>query len=110
MGIGEVLKTGASEGKEKHVPVIKVDGNKVIVKVGDEVEHPNTPEHHIAWVALYGVTKDKKLTINLGRAEFAPGFTSPKAMFKLENPENISKLYSVSYCNLHGVWEDSLDL
>lgn len=32
---------------EKHVPVVNVEGNKVIVNVGS-VEHPMTEEHHIA--------------------------------------------------------------
>jgi len=29
----------------------------VRVVVGHEVPHPNTPEHHISWIELYGVKK-----------------------------------------------------
>ena len=36
---------------EKHVPDYKVEGNKVIVKIGS-VEHPMLPEHYIEWVSL----------------------------------------------------------
>ena len=36
---------------EKHVPVIKVDGNLVTVTVSS-VEHPMVPEHLIEWVVL----------------------------------------------------------
>ena len=45
-------------GKEKHVPYIQIDkGHKegrdiVRVVVGHEVPHPNTLEHHIAWMEL----------------------------------------------------------
>jgi superoxide reductase len=105
MGIESVLKSAGAEGKEKHVPVITVvDDGTVRVVVGDEIEHPNTLEHHIAWVSLYGVVKGKKLVINLGRTEFAAGYTKPEAVFKV-NVADFEKCYAVAYCNLHGIWE-----
>jgi len=46
--------------QEKHVPVIeapetiKKDGAvKVVVTVGKEIAHPNTTEHHIAWISVF---------------------------------------------------------
>ena len=46
------VKIGSVDAaKEKHVPVIEVNGNTVKVKVGS-VAHPMTEEHHIAWVCL----------------------------------------------------------
>lgn len=42
---------------EKHVPVIHIDkkddGFKVCAIVGEEIEHPNTFEHHIAWIKVF---------------------------------------------------------
>ena len=46
------VKIGSVDAaKEKHVPVVEVNGNTVKVKVGS-VAHPMTEEHHIAWVCL----------------------------------------------------------
>ena len=46
------LVPGTSDGAfEKHVPVYKVEGNKVIVTVGS-VEHPMVEEHYIEWIAI----------------------------------------------------------
>ena len=110
MAIADIINSPEKEGKEKHVPVISVDGDVITVKVGDEVAHPNTPAHHIAWVSLYGVTKDKGMVLNLGRAEFAPGHTEPVASFKVLEPGSVKTLYAVAYCNIHGIWESTLDV
>ena len=46
------LVPGTSDGAtEKHVPVVEVDGNKVIIKVG-EVEHPMLENHYIQYIWL----------------------------------------------------------
>jgi superoxide reductase len=72
MNLGELIKTQQDEEKEKHVPHIEIDkGHKsgqdiVRVVVGHEVPHPNTVEHHIAWIELYGVKKGNNQVINLG--------------------------------------------
>ena len=60
--------------QEKHVPVIKTEGNLVTVNVGD-VDHPMLPEHYITWIAL---------ETNLGRQRKAltPG-SAPCAQFAL---------------------------
>ena len=43
---------GTSDGAaEKHVPVIKQEGQKVIVEVGS-VEHPMVDVHYIEWIIL----------------------------------------------------------
>ena len=73
MDFSETIKTGKDEGKEKHVPTITIDkGHKegkdiVRVVVGHEVPHPNTPEHHIAWIEIYGVKKNGEQVIFNGK-------------------------------------------
>ena len=83
MNFSEIIKAEKDEGKEKHVPHIEIDkGHKtgkdiVRVVVGHEVPHPNTVEHHIDWIELYGVRKDNNQVINLGRSACAPVFSNP---------------------------------
>ena len=47
----EVVPGTVDASLEKHVPVYRVEGNKVIVNVG-AVEHPMQDEHYIEWVSL----------------------------------------------------------
>ena len=47
----EVVPGTVDASVEKHVPVYRVEGNKVIVNVG-AVEHPMQDEHYIEWVSL----------------------------------------------------------
>lgn len=115
MKFGDILKNKESEGKEKHVPVIEVGKGKgeggadiVHVVVGKEVPHPNTVEHHIAWIEVFGVKKDGQL-INLGRAAFAPSYTSPN--IRLQITATDYKVFCVlSYCNVHGLWENCVEV
>ena len=47
----EIKANSTDAAVEKHVPVYKVEGNKVTVTVGS-VEHPMLEEHFIEWIAL----------------------------------------------------------
>lgn len=77
--------------KEKHVPVIeKVDGGYK-VKVGS-VEHPMTPEHHIAVIELMAGNQVLRATLNPGE--------KPEAVFKTDAKDVKAR----EYCNLHGLW------
>ena len=115
MAFGDILKNKDYGGKEKHVPTIEIgkgkgtDGADVItVLVGKEVAHPNTVEHHIAWAQLMGV-KENGMVIDLGKINFAPSFTEPSADFHIPLSE-FKSIIATSYCNLHGIWENSMDL
>ncbi len=115
MRIGDIFKTAEVEGKEKHVPTIEIAKGKgeagadiVHVIVGKEVPHPNTVEHHIAWVELFGVKKEGQV-ISLGRAEFAPGYTSPNVRFQVP-VEQFKAFCALEYCNIHGVWENCVEV
>lgn len=108
MKFGDILKDARAEGKEKHVPEIEVEGDVVRVIVGKEVPHPNTVEHHIAWIELYGVKKNGQV-IDIGRATFAPAYTSPSAEFRVPLGD-FKALCALEYCNIHGVWENCIEL
>ncbi len=107
---------------EKHVPVVEVISNKdgaftVEVSVGKDIPHPNTLEHYIAWIDLYFVPNGAKYPQFIGRSEFSSHgepvtsgkangkiFSEPVGLFRVK-PGVPGKLYAISYCNIHGLWE-----
>ena len=78
---------------EKHVPVVKVEGNKVMVSVG-AVEHPMLDVHYIMFIAIE-TTHGKQVKY------LKPG-EAPYAEFLLADGEELVKAYE--YCNLHSLW------
>lgn len=113
MKFGDLLKGAEVEGKEKHVPVIETEpccegGLKVTVTVGKEVAHPNLVEHHIGWIQLYGVKENGQL-VHLITSDLEPVQSSPCVSLCIRT-EGLKSLVALEYCNLHGVWENSIDL
>lgn len=114
MDFSEILKKGQDEGKEKHVPLITMDkgykeGHDIIrVVVGHESPHPNTREHHIAWIELYGVIRENDQVIHLGRATWAPVYSNPNVRFQINHIKDFKGFHALAYCNIHGVWSSSL--
>jgi len=113
MKLGELIKGAGQEGKEKHVPVIELINcnecgqNAVKVTVGKETAHPNTLEHHIKWISLFGVKNS--VAVHIGTFDLGPTFGVPTVVAHV-NMEELSELIAVEYCNLHGLWEESLKL
>ncbi|RVU54637.1 desulfoferrodoxin family protein [Anaerosphaera multitolerans] len=100
---------------EKHVPGIHVerkDGELVIKTIiGEEIEHPNTLEHHIAWIKVFFQPEGFKFPIEVGSFEFnAHGeeevFTKPEVVATVKTDKK-GTVYAMSYCNIHGLWENS---
>lgn len=87
-------KTGEEEGQEKHVPVIEVNGDKVIVKVGS-VPHPMEDSHYIQLIEVLGGGEV------IASARLNPG-EAPEAEFCLSSTEGIT---ARALCNLHGLWK-----
>jgi len=89
------LVPNTSDGAgEKHVPVIRVEGNLVTVTVGS-VEHPMEEKHYIQWILLE--TREGRQ-----RKTLAPG-GRPEAVFALTDGD--SPVAAYEYCNLHGLWK-----
>ena len=115
MKLGDKIQS-ADWKAEKHVPAIdcpdKVQADTVFtvnVKVGKEIPHPNTVEHHIRWIELYFQPEGSKFVFQVGRAEFtahgeASAFTEPSSQFsmKVNGP---GTLIALELCNIHGLWE-----
>jgi superoxide reductase len=113
MKLGELLKGGAQEGKEKHVPVIELVECKdcgeraVKITVGKEVPHPNTVEHHIKWIALFGVRNG--VAVHIATFDLGPTFGVPIVVTHAKL-DGLSELIAVEYCNVHGLWESAYSL
>ena len=75
------------EGKEKHIPVIKIGENNAVVNVGS-VPHPMEENHYIEWIEV--VAGDRAC-----RKFLKPG-DKPEAEFSIE---------ARGYRNLHGLWK-----
>ncbi len=125
--LGEVIQS-ADWKAEKHVPVIECPdtvaaGQKfpVTVSVGREIPHPNTTEHHIAWIALFFQPEGEKFTHQLGRCDFlshgasaqganqGPAYAEP-AVSGTYQLKKSGTLIALAYCNLHGLWESSREI
>ena len=88
---------GTSDGAvEKHVPVVSVNGNEVLVEVGS-VEHPMVEEHYIEWIVIE--TKKGNQKVQLSSTD------APKAKFLLADNDEFVAAYA--YCNLHGLWKSN---
>lgn len=81
---------------EKHVPVVKVEGNLATVSVGS-VEHPMLEEHHIGWVVLETAQGSQRKALKPGQ--------KPEVTFALAEGDSVVAAYE--YCNLHGLWKSN---
>ena len=90
----EIVPGSVDAAAEKHVPVWKVEGNTVKVKVG-EVAHPMLPEHYIEWVSLQSKCGNQ-------RKQLRPG-DAPEVSFALTDGDEVEAVYA--YCNLHSLWK-----
>lgn len=124
MKLCDYVQSGDWKG-EKHVPVVEApekvssgEAFKVEVSIGKEIAHPNTAQHHIKWIKLLFVPEGGKFIIELANLSFdvhgdsmdpekpGPAFCEPfaSALVKLSSS---GTLVVQSYCNLHGLWENS---
>ena len=92
----EIIPGSVDAAAEKHVPVIKIDGDTVTVCVGD-VAHPMTEPHHIAWIVLETEHGFQKKDLN--------PTGEPCAVFSLANDKAVA---AYAYCNLHGLWKQDV--
>ena len=113
---GEILNPPEKEGKEKHVPVIEVPASvksgeafDVNIIIGKEVAHPNTLEHHIKWIQVYADIEGRGNPVHVATFDIGPTFAAPKVTFPMILEANAS-IIALEYCNLHGVWENTVDV
>ncbi|MCD4811842.1 desulfoferrodoxin [bacterium] len=80
-------------GLEKHVPIVKQNGQTVIVTVGSTT-HPMEDSHYIEWVELI-------VDGEILRKHFTP---TDKAEVKFLITRPSLEIRARAYCNVHGLW------
>ncbi|MCF7916763.1 MAG: class II SORL domain-containing protein [Candidatus Omnitrophica bacterium] len=119
------LYQSADWKQEKHVPVIdapesvkKGEFFSIEVTIGKEVAHPNKTEHHIAWVDVYFQPEGSKFPYQIGKTEFSSHgastegpdtssvYTHHRTSLSFKT-DKAGTLFASSYCNIHGLWENS---
>ena len=73
-------------------------GTVVIIKVGREVLHPSTKDHHIEWVKLFGEAQDGKF-VQIGTLDFGQGTALPVGTLtiKKEDYTSLTALHTVTF-------------
>ncbi|MEE6207678.1 MAG: desulfoferrodoxin family protein [Alphaproteobacteria bacterium] len=93
----KITENTVEASTEKHLPVIKREGSKVIVTVGS-IEHPMEEKHYIEWIALETKAGNQRKVLQPGH--------KPQAVFYIAEDDEVIKAYE--YCNIHGLWSTSL--
>ncbi|MDH7506594.1 MAG: desulfoferrodoxin [Candidatus Thermoplasmatota archaeon] len=79
---------------EKHVPYIEKTKEGILVKIGQNQDHPMEEKHYIEWIEL---TADGAVY----KKFLKPG-DKPQAKFEIK----ASKIEAREYCNIHGLWKN----
>lgn len=88
----EIKINSIDASKEKHVPVVNIKDNKVLVNIGS-IDHPMLDSHFIEWICL---ETDKGVYF-----KYLTPQDKPETNFILNNEKAIA-VYEL--CNLHGIW------
>jgi superoxide reductase len=114
--------------KEKHVPVIECPTTtkaeelcEVKVSIGKEIAHPNTTEHHIAWISVMFKPSGEKFPYHIGQFLFnahgasvqGPNTSTVYTHHAITTSFKTSKsgtILAIGYCNIHGLWLSSKDI
>ena len=78
---------------EKHVPYIEKKGDKILVKVGQNQDHPMEEKHYIEWIQILADGKSYRQFLKPG--------DKPQAIFEIKAKE----IQAREYCNVHGLWK-----
>ena len=118
--LAETIQSGDWKN-EKHVPVItapqsakKDEVFDLVVSIGNEISHPNTFEHHIAWIKVFFKPEGSKFPIEIGDVNFSAHgesqvYSDYYGVIKTK-VQTSGTLYALSYCNIHGLWQSSSDI
>ena len=102
-GIGELVCCGQpmelqkekteDAATEKHVPYVEKTNNGVLVKVGQNQDHPMVDEHYVQWIQV--------ITDGASYRKFLKPGEKPQAEFEIK----ADKIEAREYCNIHGLWK-----
>jgi superoxide reductase len=83
------------EGKEKHVPIVTIEENRIKVKVGS-IPHPMEENH---FIELIEIMKGNQI---IASVRLSPG-DKPESEFCPESGNE--GITARIYCNIHGLWK-----
>ena len=90
----ELLKEKTEDSSvEKHVPYIKKTSDGVLVKVGQNQDHPMEEKHYIEWIQVIADGEAYRKFLKPG--------DKPQAKFNI----SANKITAREYCNIHGLWK-----
>jgi len=78
---------------EKHVPYIEHTEKGVLVKVGQNQDHPMEQKHYIEWIQI--------MAKGMSYRKFLKPGDAPEAEF----PVKADDIQAREYCNIHGLWK-----
>ena len=90
----ELVAGTTDAAMEKHIPVYRIENNKVYVNVGT-IEHPMTPEHYIEWISIQTSSGNQRKVLKPD--------SKPEVCFAILEDDKIEAVYA--YCNLHSLWK-----
>ncbi len=79
---------------EKHVPYVEKTDEGVLVKIGENEDHPMTDKHYIEWIQAIADGKSYRKFLKPG--------DKPQAKFEIKG----DKITAREYCNIHGLWKN----
>jgi len=104
----------AAAKAETHTPKIEAPSKvkkgepfKVRVSVGP---HPNQPTHSIRSIEVWFYEEGRSFNpVRIAVIELEPGYAEPTIEITMK-VERSGVLYVLSYCNLHGIWEERVKI
>ena len=110
--IDQVDREAKKDYIDRHSPFIHCEKNAsagkkfaVTVRVGNEYEHPDDPDHYIQSIQLYnGETLLGEARLLAGTMGGAGSKSQAEVTFQIKPSSNL-KLTAMAYCTKHGVWE-----
>jgi superoxide reductase len=79
--------------KEKHVPFVKKTDDGVVVRVGQNQDHPMMEKHYIEWIQV--------IADGASYRKFLKPGDEPEAVFSIHADEITAR----EFCNIHGLWK-----
>ena len=108
--ISQIERDAKKDFIDRHSAFIHCESNakkgekfKVNVKIGDQYQHPDDPDHFISWIQLWSGEK------MLAQANFTEGAQGNipgnlEVDFYIIPQKNL-KLIAQSFCTKHGLWQ-----
>jgi superoxide reductase len=77
---------------EKHVPYMEKTKGGILVKVGQNQDHPMEEKHYVEWIQV--------IADGASYRKFLKPGDKPQAKFEIK----ADKIEAREYCNIHGLW------